>query len=296
MKAILMCAVILLTQGLIGAGAAGVSVADPSGPSVYGGSGESQFWVAAESSTHARYRQNSSPNGTAQAKSVGRPVDSAFHNRTANTGSSCGADIDGFTCGSAIRTSCVAATLGQAALAWLARPGDPCSPDTATATRATAAAAAGPAPLPQVTPGVALSALRRIGLPALQARTQPEDKTLVNFATIFYTEPEPFTRTVTLLGRQVRMQATPSSFTWHYGDGTSTTTSTPGAPYPAKDVTHEYRDAHATVRTSVDVTYTATFQVAGGPEQAIPGSVTISGPTAPLRISEATAVLSGDRT
>ena len=158
------------------------------------------------------------------------------------------------------------------------------------------AAAVGPAPLPQVTPGVALTALRRIGLPALQARTQPEDKTLVNFATIFYTEPEPFTRTVTLLGRQVRIQATPSTFTWHYGDGTSTTTSTPGAPYPAKDVTHEYRDAHATVRTSVDVTYTATFQVAGGPERAIPGSVTIGGPTAPLRISEATAVLSGDRT
>jgi hypothetical protein len=145
-----------------------------------------------------------------------------------------------------------------------------------------------------VTPGVALTALRRIGLPALQARTQPEDKTLVNFATIFYTEPEPFTRTVTLLGRQVRIQATPSSFTWHYGDGTTTSTSTPGAPYPARDVTHEYRDAHATVQTSVDVTYTASFQVAGGPPQAIPGSVTISGPPSPLRISEATPVLSGD--
>jgi hypothetical protein len=142
---------------------------------------------------------------------------------------------------------------------------------------------------------VALTALRQIGLPALTARTQPEDKTLVNFATIFYTEPAPFTRTVTLLGRQVQLQATPTSFTWNYGDGITATTSTPGAPYPAKDVTHEYRDAHATVQTSVDVTYTATFAVAGGPPQAIPGSVTIAGPTAPLRISEATPVLSGDQ-
>lgn len=169
---------------------------------------------------------------------------------------------------------------------------DPCA--SAPESPAVAAAGAGPAPLPQVTPGVVLTALRRIGLPALQARTQPEDKTLVNFATIFYTEPEPFTRTVTLLGRRVRITATPSSFTWHYGDGTTTTTGTPGAPYPAMDVTHEYVDAHTTVQASVDVTYTATFQVGGGAEQTIPGAVTIAGPGAPLRISEATPVLSGD--
>lgn len=261
-------------------------------PDVQGKAGQDFYSLSA----HQRQAARSSTGVGAASRLRSKAAPTLAKNPTVGRGSSCGADIDGFTCGSAVRTSCVAATVGQAALAWFARPGDPCSPDAATPTAATAAAAAGPAPLPQVTPGVALAALRRIGLPALQARTQPEDKTLVNFATIFYTDPQPFTRTVTLLGRQVRMQATPSSFTWHYGDGTSTTTRTPGAPYPAKDVTHEYLDAHATVQTSVDVTYTATFQVAGGPEQAIPGSVTIAGPTAPLRISEATAVLSGDRT
>ena len=149
-------------------------------------------------------------------------------------------------------------------------------------------------PKPQVTPGLVLTELRRIGLPALQARTQPRDKTLVNFATIFYAEPQTFTRTLTLLGQSVDVKAEPTSYTWHYGDGSSATTSTPGAPYPAKDVTHSYTDAHTTVQPSVDVTYSARFRVDNGAWQAIPDTVTIAGPAASLRISEATAVLSGE--
>jgi hypothetical protein len=140
-----------------------------------------------------------------------------------------------------------------------------------------------------------LAELKRIGLPSLQARTQPRDKTLVNFDTIFYAEPQPFVRTITLLGRSVDVEANPTTFTWHYGDGTATTTSTPGAPYPAKDVTHSYTDAHTTVRTSVDVTYAARFRVGNGDWQDIPETVTIAGPGGALRISEATAVLSGDQ-
>ncbi len=91
------------------------------------------------------------------------------------------------------------------------------------------------------------------------------------------------------------MEARPSSFTWHYGDGTTTRTTTPGAPYPAKDVVHSYTDAHTTVQTSVDVTYTARFRVGNGGWQDIPETVTITGPTGALRISEATAVLSGEQ-
>lgn len=151
-----------------------------------------------------------------------------------------------------------------------------------------------PVILPQVTTGTVLTELRRVGLPSLEAHTQPEVKTLVNFPTIFYTEPQPFSRTVTLLGQVVEIVATPESFTWHFGDGTGARTTTPGAPYPAMDVTHEYTDAHVTVQTSVDVTYSARFSVSGGAWQTIPGAVTISGPAAPLRVVEATAVLSGN--
>ena len=144
-----------------------------------------------------------------------------------------------------------------------------------------------------MTPGLVLEAIRRLGLPALEAHTQPRDKTLVNFATIFYTEPQRFSRTITLLGQRVDVEATPTRFTWHHGDGTSATTTGPGAPYPSKDITYDYTHAHVTVRPSVDVTYAARFRVNGGAWRGIPETVTIAGPPSQLRVSEATAVLSG---
>lgn len=149
-------------------------------------------------------------------------------------------------------------------------------------------------PKPTVTPGLVLDALRRIGLPALKVQTQPRAKTLVNFETIFYTEPQDFTGEITLLGQQVEIDASPSQYTWHRGDGSSETTTSPGAPYPSKDITYNYTDAHVTVNPSVDVTYTARFRVNRGDWQEIPETVTIAGPTGSLRISEATAVLSGE--
>lgn len=153
--------------------------------------------------------------------------------------------------------------------------------------------AAAQTPRPQVTAALVLNEIRRIGLPTLEAKTQPTDKTLVNFATIFYAEPQPFARTVRLLGQRVDIEANATEYTWHHGDGTTTTTGTPGAPYPSKEITHNYTDAHVTVSPSVDVKYSARFRVNGGAWQDIDETVTIAGPASDLRISEATAVLSG---
>lgn len=149
-------------------------------------------------------------------------------------------------------------------------------------------------PRPRITPAMVLNEIRRIGLPTLQARTQPEGKTLVNFDTIFYTEAQPFSATVTLLGQQVDITAEPSSYTWHHGDGATTTTSSPGAPYPATDITYRYARADTTVRPRVDVTYTARFRVNGGEWRDIDETVTIAGTEGSLRIAEAHATLSGD--
>lgn len=149
---------------------------------------------------------------------------------------------------------------------------------------------------PQVTPGMVLEAFRRIPVPSLRSITQPGDKTLVNFETIFYAEADPFTETVTLLGQSVRLEIEPSTFTWHHGDGTTTTTTTPGAPYPAKTVTHAYADAHTTVQHHLTVTWTARWSLNGGPLQPVPGTVTTTGPLTPLRIAEAVPALSGQRT
>ena len=149
-------------------------------------------------------------------------------------------------------------------------------------------------PRPRITPALVLNEIRRIGLPTLQAKTQPEGKTLVNFDTIFYTEAQPFNATVTLLGQQVDIVAEPSSYIWHHGDGATTTTSSPGAPYPATDITYRYAHADTTVRPRVDVTYTARFRVNGGAWRDIDDTVTIAGTEGSLRVAEAHATLSGD--
>jgi hypothetical protein len=146
---------------------------------------------------------------------------------------------------------------------------------------------------PEITPALVLNAFRRIPLPRLVTHIQPADKTLINFDTIFYTAAHPFGRTVTLLGQRVHLAIRPSTFRWVHGDGTATTTTTGGAPYPAKIVTYRYQHAHTTVRAHVEVTWSARFSVNGSAMRPVPGTVTTVGPATPLRVAEASPALSG---
>jgi hypothetical protein len=79
------------------------------------------------------------------------------------------------------------------------------------------------------------------------------------------------------------------------GDGTSTTTRGPGAPYPAKEVVHRYADAQVTVSHRVVVTWTAQWSLNGGPLRPVNGTVTTTGPATALRVAEASPSLSGQR-
>ncbi|RNM16341.1 hypothetical protein [Nocardioides pocheonensis] len=146
---------------------------------------------------------------------------------------------------------------------------------------------------PQVTPADVARAFQRIPLPALRAKTQPADKTLINFDTIFYVEATPLHRTLTLLGQRVDLEITPATFRWVHGDGTTTETTTPGAAYPAKDVLYRYQQAHVTVQHHVEIVWTARWSLNGGPYQDVAGTVTTVGPDTPLQVAEATPALSG---
>jgi hypothetical protein len=148
--------------------------------------------------------------------------------------------------------------------------------------------------LPVVTWQMVLREIERKGLPSLRVRVQPEDKTLVNFRTNFYAEPEAFERQITLLGQTVDVRAEPTRFHWRFGDGEADATRSAGSPYPDLEITHEYADAHVTMRPRVDVTYAAEFRVDGGAWQQIPQTVRIGGPSVSLRVVEATPVLSGE--
>ena len=145
----------------------------------------------------------------------------------------------------------------------------------------------------ELTPDMVAAAFARIPLPPSKLIVQPPNgRTLVNFETNFYTETEPFTRSVTLLGQRVALSITPATFGWRFGDGESRSTSSPGAAYPDLEITHTYL-RKGRVAASVDTTYTATYRVNGGPTQPVPGTVTIPGAAVPLRVVTASPQLVG---
>ncbi|MFC4782897.1 hypothetical protein ACT8ZV_00350 [Nocardioides sp. MAHUQ-72] len=122
----------------------------------------------------------------------------------------------------------------------------------------------------------------------------PGGETLVNFETNFYTEQQPFTRTVRLLGQRVDLKIWPSQFRWVFGDGDELASESAGAPYPHLEITHDYR-AKGGVSPRVDTTYAAEFRVNGGPWRDVDGTVTIPGAPERLRVRTATPVLVGYR-
>ncbi|SFC03747.1 hypothetical protein SAMN04487968_103158 [Nocardioides terrae] len=137
------------------------------------------------------------------------------------------------------------------------------------------------------------NAFRQIPLPESVLVIQPPGgATLVNFDTNFYTVAQPFERTVTLLGHQVRFKIRPRSFAWHYGDGSNQTTAEPGAAYPTLDVTHRYLKK-GTVAASVDTVWEADFQIDGGAWARVDGTVSKTGAPQQLTIRSATPTLVG---
>ena len=127
--------------------------------------------------------------------------------------------------------------------------------------------------------------------PKLGVKIQPAGRTLVNLETIVYTDDsEVSTNTVTLLGFPVMVEATPMSYRWSFGDGVSLTTTSPGKPYPATEITHKYMKRGG-VSVSVTTNYAARFNVAGTGWQYIDGTVPITGPATALLIREAVPVL-----
>jgi hypothetical protein len=147
-------------------------------------------------------------------------------------------------------------------------------------------------PMPQdVTWEQVLNESKNVAFPGLPVNVQPAERTLVNLDTIVYTDrAKVSTKTVELLGFPVEVQATPMSYTWNFGDGTSVTTESPGKPYPAKEITHKYMKRGA-VSVTLTTHYAARFNVAGTGWQYIAGTVPITGPATPLQVREAVPVL-----
>jgi hypothetical protein len=116
----------------------------------------------------------------------------------------------------------------------------------------------------------------------------PGGKTLLNLDTNFFTEnTRTTTITVRLQGQTVVVTARPVAYRWNFGDGTSTTTTSPGSPYPNLDVAHVYEQVDEVV-VSVDTQYgDASFTVNGGPPESIPSTLWVAGAPQDLAVVEA---------
>ena len=118
---------------------------------------------------------------------------------------------------------------------------------------------------------------------------------LVNMPTIMWTQPTQQLLTTTLLGYPIEVEATPTTYTWHHGDGTHQTTTTPGAPYPHHDITHPY-PRPGTYTITLTTTYTGRYRLAGTTTWAtVDGTATTTTTTPPITVIEApTHLVIGD--
>lgn len=115
----------------------------------------------------------------------------------------------------------------------------------------------------------------------------PGGKTLVNLETNFYTlDKQVISREVTVANQQVTIEAFPTTYTFHFGDETSSSTPSPGRPYPSLDVTHVYK-ATGEVAVSLDTTYSGRYRIGGGDWVAISDTLTVPGEAQDLEVVEA---------
>ncbi len=108
---------------------------------------------------------------------------------------------------------------------------------------------------------LAAQRLEDLPLPPPGLQSQPPGGTAVNLPTVFWSDDTaPITISVTLRGFSASLTATPSSWRWDFGDGTSLTTAQPGAPYPNHSITHTYL-GRGTVTATVTTTWVGTVEV-----------------------------------
>jgi hypothetical protein len=143
---------------------------------------------------------------------------------------------------------------------------------------------------PPPSPAEIFRYFQTLPLPQLTTQHQPPGNGLVGLPVIFFTDSATTqTFDLTIRGFQVQIVAGATAFTWHTGDGTELTSTTPGAPYPNHTISHDYRSG--TYTAHLTVTWGATFSVNGGASVAVPGTTTTDGPPVTFTVLQARPVL-----
>jgi hypothetical protein len=143
-------------------------------------------------------------------------------------------------------------------------------------------------------PAFTLADFRRLPLPKAGLNVQPASgRTLVSVPTNLYATSRPATFRVTLLGTPVLVRARPTAWTWTYGDGSSRTFSTPGAPYPDLGTAHTWT-APGRRTVTLTTTWSGTYSVAGGPALPVDGTASVVSPSVEIVVVETRAELVAD--
>ena len=126
------------------------------------------------------------------------------------------------------------------------------------------------------------------------SRQPPGPQARIDKIVIAYTSAASQTLTTTVAGRNVTVVATPVSYRWEWGDGTASTTTDPGAPYPNHSVYHDYRRTDAGVTITLTTTWEATFTPDGGDTQDVTGTITTTSTSPPFDLVRAVVALTDD--
>jgi hypothetical protein len=151
---------------------------------------------------------------------------------------------------------------------------------------------------PVLDPTVAIAAIvqrdfQRVVVLKGGVEVSPEPDTLVNIPTRFSTDaPASYDIPLTLLGQPVTITATARRWTWHFGDGTTASTTAAGTD---GRVEHTYRTS-ATVGAHVVIEWSGTYRIGGGAQLPITGTATTVGDPAPLEVKQARSELVHDST
>ena len=165
-------------------------------------------------------------------------------------------------------------------------------PQSAPEEPAAAVEAAGAAGVPVVVTSSDVSKVMANGSGI--TRQPPGAKALVSKIVIVYTSGDSQTMETQVGGAPVTIVATPASYTWDWGDGTTTTTKDPGAAYPDHTVFHKYSHTADNVVISLTTTWTATYSVEGGPAQPISGTLTTTDTSDPFDLVRRISYLTDD--
>jgi hypothetical protein len=130
---------------------------------------------------------------------------------------------------------------------------------------------------------------RRLPLtPSTLSIQPPSGWTLVNAETIAYADGTTQTLATAVLGLNATIRATPKTFTWTFGDGSASVTTThAGAPWPDHTISHRY-SAEGTHSIGLTTAWGGLYQLEGSSEWIpIDGVATTTSTSPPLTVYEA---------